>query len=120
MTALKTKRHCCIFMELGSFKFYWDMLIILLAIFNCFSIPLMLAYQPSIHGTTVWSLINWIITGIFAVDLIINFRTTYVDGYKQEIIYDWKLVAFNYFKSFRFWVDLISTIPFEILFESEN
>lgn len=107
-------------MELGSFKFFWDLLIILLAIFNCSSIPFMLAYQHPVMFTQTWSIINWVITGIFAADLLINFRTTYVDGSKHEIIYDWKLCALNYLISFRLWLDLISTIPFEVIFVTGN
>jgi hypothetical protein len=59
--------------------------------------------------------IGLIITGFFAIDLIINFNTAYEQQYTNKLIFHRSKIATNYFK-FWFWVDLISTIPFaEIL-----
>jgi len=54
-------------------------------------------------------------TAIFAVDLIVNFRTTYFDTILGEEIVDGKKIFINYLLTFRFWIDLISTIPWDLL-----
>jgi len=54
-------------------------------------------------------------TAIFAVDLIVNFRTTYFDTILGEEIVDGKKIFINYLSTFRFWIDLISTVPWDLL-----
>lgn len=46
LLAVKTKRHCCLVHEQGVFKFYWELLIVVITIYNCFSMPVVLAFQP--------------------------------------------------------------------------
>ena len=93
-------------------------MIIALAIFNCFSIPFVLAFQPPFANTQAWDLTNWAITAIFAIDVLVNLRTTYIEGSTGEEILDGKKIAQTYLKTFRFWIDVISTVPFEVVFES--
>lgn len=54
-------------------------------------------------------------TAIFAVDLIVNFRTTYFDIILGEEIVEGKKIFINYLSTFRFWIDLISTVPWDLL-----
>jgi hypothetical protein len=54
-----------------------------------------------------------VITGIFAIDMIINFRTTFYSG-GDEITSGGRLFC-NYFLSFSFLNDLITTIPFDLI-----
>jgi hypothetical protein len=58
-----------------------------MAIFNCFSIPFTLAFQPDFANTDAWNLTNWVITVTFAVDLIVNIRTTYIDEKEGEEVF---------------------------------
>ena len=93
-------------------------MIIALAIFNCITIPFGFAFQPPIFNTASFVIINWLITAIFAIDILVNLRTTYIDGREGELVQDGKRMAVTYLKSFRFTVDLLSTIPFQNIFES--
>ena len=58
---------------------------------------------------------------MFAIDIFIVFRTTYVDVYSGEEVLDGKRIAIRYlFGSFllgRFWLDLLATIPFDTIGE---
>jgi hypothetical protein len=45
-------------------------------------------------------------------------RTTYIDGREGEEIDDGRLMALNYLNSYRFYLDLLSTIPFSAIFSS--
>lgn len=50
---------------------------------------------------------------LFAVDLFINFRTAYW-SHQGELVRDAKLISKRYV-SFWFWIDLVATIPFDLL-----
>ena len=48
----------------------------------------------------------------FALDIIISFRTTYVNPYTGDEVFDSFRIAKNYLFG-RFLIDFLSTIPFE-------
>ena len=48
-----------------------------LATFNCFTIPYNVAYET--QQSTVLNVINATIDLLFFLDILINFRTTYID-----------------------------------------
>ena len=50
--------------------------------------------------------------------MLINFRTTYIDSLDGEEIFDGKKIALHYIFILRFWMDLISTVPFDKMFSS--
>ena len=56
--------------------------------------------------------INAIIDTLFLVDIVISFRTTYVDPSTGDEIQDLKQIANHYLRS-RFWLDLLATIPID-------
>lgn len=49
----------------------------------------------------------------FVVDIIITFRTTYIDPISGEEVMDAKMIAKKYLRSFQFYIDVISTIPLD-------
>ena len=75
----------------GSFISVWEKFIIILAIYNSIMIPWQLFYRDLgltvFTGSTV-SLIDSIIDLIFIADIIINFRTTYLDTSNSEEVTD--------------------------------
>ena len=61
-----------------------------------------------------------VIDFMFFLDILITFRTTTVNIMTGQIIMEPKTIAKNYIQG-RFWIDLVSTIPFEeILFMFSN
>jgi len=56
-----------------------------------------------------------IIDLLFAFDILINFRTAYVDSHTDELVTDPTKIAKNYLKG-RFWIDLVASIPFNDIF----
>ena len=93
-------------------KLRWDVVVMLLAIFNCFAIPVAVAFQPDFMETWYFLLINSIIDCLFFVDLIVYFRTTFIHNKTGNEIIEPKEIAKSYLKG-RFWVDLLATIPFD-------
>ena len=96
----------------SKFKLRWDILIMLLAIFNCFEIPLDVSFTPDFMNAWYIFVINSIIDFIFFLDLIVNFRTTFIHYKTGNEIIEPKDIASSYLKG-RFWVDLMATVPFD-------
>ena len=59
---------------------------------------------------------NGILDGIFILDLILNFRTSFIHSQTGEEIFDPKLIAKNYLGG-QFTIDFLSAIPFELAYD---
>jgi hypothetical protein len=95
-------------------KIMWDTLIIVIAIFNSIFVPINFAFDPPFSNTAVYIAFNdGIITAIFFLDVFINFRTSLMNFRTGEEIVDPKKIAKLYILSARFWVDILSSIPFD-------
>ena len=55
---------------------------------------------------------------LFFIDIVLNFRTTYVEEGETLVTCPWKLAA-HYLKTY-FTVDLVAAIPWELFVESSN
>jgi len=94
-------------------RLYWDIWIILLAIWNALYIPFDIAFKPEESESPFMIALNAIIDLNFFFDIILTFRTTTYDKDGEEI-FDWKKIAKNYLMG-RFFIDFISTIPLDQL-----
>ena len=88
------------------------------AIYNCFSIPFKISFQPVIMDNNDFFIISQITDSIFVIDMILNFRLAYIDK-KGNTIEDGRSIAINYLKSY-FWIDLLATLPFDIILEAAS
>lgn len=105
----------CIFRAHNRMRMRWEILVLLLAIWNGFSIP----YNVAFYGTDEdykWTIFNAILDFLFFLDVIVNFRTTYIDEKTSEEIFEPCMIAQQYLKG-RFWVDIIASIPFDNIAE---
>lgn len=98
----------------SQFKTYWDLLIIVLAVWNGFQLPIEFAWPEVFEGKRRFSVSDRLTDLLFIIDIFINFRTQYRDLYTDEVITDTKKIAINYMKG-RFWVDLMASIPFDVI-----
>ena len=96
-------------------KLRWDFLILIFSIWNCFSLPVDIAFNPLIFDTLGNIVFNHIIDICFAFDILFHFRTTITDDSTGTEITDPKQIAIKYIKN-KFLIDLIATIPFDSLF----
>jgi len=53
---------------------------------------------------------------VFIIDIVLNFRTSFVDPVNGEEILDPVLISSKYLTEPRFYIDVLSTIPFADLF----
>lgn len=94
-------------------KFYWDVLIIVLSIYNAVSLPMRLAFQQiedEYTTRTSLAVIETVVDIFFLADVIGLFFTSYIETANGETIRQPKLIAKHYFKS-GFFPDFISTLP---------
>ena len=97
-------------------KTKWDLFIILLAIYTSVCLPLELAVLPPFLDNNIYfEVCNHVITFLYIIDIVISFRTSYVNPMMGDEVFDTKKISINYIQG-RFWPDIISTIPFDIIF----
>ena len=91
----------------------WDLYVMLLAVYNCMSIPFEVAFDP--EEPLAYKILNYVCDFSFAIDIILAFRTTYLNEYETEII-DQKQIARHYACSKDFIIDLGATIPIDDIY----
>ena len=84
----------------------------LLAVYNSFTIPLQVMFHPHSMDHPVYILVDLIINIVFICDMLVNFRTTFIDEESGEEVTDLKEIAVNYLKS-RFKIDVIGVLPWD-------
>jgi len=112
--------RCCnkgIIRNSSKLRFYWDIYIILLVIYNTFSVPFDAAFGNPNNPVVSLHWINIIIDFCFCTDVLITFRTTYFDAEGEEVT-DGRKIARHYVKSGRFFVDFIASMPIDTILAS--
>jgi Ion transport protein len=89
----------------------WDLCIMLIIIYGSFYYPIELAFESETAG------LGWLPYSIdklalllFWVDILLNFRTTYMNEQNEEIV-SGKMIAKKYLKSLPFALDITSALP---------
>ncbi|XP_022375751.1 potassium voltage-gated channel subfamily H member 6 isoform X2 [Enhydra lutris kenyoni] len=105
------------------FKAVWDWLILLLviytAIFTPYSAAFLLSDQDESqrvdcgYTCSPLTMVDLIVDIMFVVDIVINFRTTYVNT-NDEVVSHPRRIAVHYFKGW-FLIDMVAAIPFDLL-----
>lgn len=98
----------------------WDMMIILLALYNCVTIPLNAAFTSEMRSSDAIDVLERVIDVLFFFDIIMNFRTTFINPKTNIEISDNKRVFITYFQSLRFPVDVLASVPFDLFFNSDR
>ncbi|XP_035526817.1 LOW QUALITY PROTEIN: potassium voltage-gated channel subfamily H member 7-like [Morone saxatilis] len=105
------------------FKAVWDWVILLLviytAIFTPYSATFLLSEQEEAamqtcgYSCSPLNVVDLIVDIMFIDDIIINFRTTYVNS-NDEVVSQSSRIAVHYFKEW-FLIDMVAAIPFDLL-----
>lgn len=105
------------------FKAVWDWLILLLVIYTAVFTPYSAAFllsdqDESQRGSCGYTcspltVVDLIVDIMFVVDIVINFRTTYVNT-NDEVVSHPRRIAVHYFKGW-FLIDMVAAIPFDLL-----
>ncbi|XP_055707350.1 potassium voltage-gated channel subfamily H member 8 isoform X2 [Phlebotomus papatasi] len=108
------KKSRFILSHYGMFKGCWDWLILVATFYVAVAVPYNAAFVKTDRMTMASDVI---VEALFIVDIILNFRTTYVSR-KGEVVSDSKAIALNYLKGW-FVVDLLAALPFDHLYASD-
>ena len=104
-------------------KTNWDLYVMVLATINVLLVPIDVGFEPESFQTIQFKIFNYFIDFIFFVDILVSFRTSYINPRTGAEVLNIKYVAQNYIKT-SFTVDLLATIPFDTVgqasFNSEN
>ncbi|UJR29726.1 hypothetical protein I4U23_017275 [Adineta vaga] len=106
----------CIIHPCSNFRFYWDLIMLVLLITNVIVLPVAIAFFSDEINSARWIIFNIISDAFFLFDIVVNFRTGVLgNDYIDEIILEPHLIAQNYLKTW-FFVDLFSSLPVDYLF----
>ena len=74
-------------------------MIIILAIYQAIIIPFNISFQPDELNSPYIRTMDSLIDMVFMLDIILRFRTTYIDQISGEEVVDTKLIGMRYMKS---------------------
>lgn len=112
----------------SEFKALWDWFVLALVLYISIEIPYEAAFfQKEARSKGVWEkissgepreVVNLLVDLMFIADILINFRTTYVDTASAVEISAPKRIAVHYLKTW-FTIDFVSAIPFDYFIPDE-
>ncbi|XP_036445201.1 potassium voltage-gated channel subfamily H member 6a [Colossoma macropomum] len=115
--------HKWTILHYSPFKAVWDWVILLLvlytAVFTPYSAAFLLNEQEEESRRTCGytcnplNVVDLVVDVMFIIDIIINFRTTYVN-HNDEVVSHPARIAQHYFKGW-FLIDIVAAIPFDLL-----
>uniref|UniRef100_A0A3B3VCE2 Potassium/sodium hyperpolarization-activated cyclic nucleotide-gated channel 2-like n=1 Tax=Poecilia latipinna TaxID=48699 RepID=A0A3B3VCE2_9TELE len=98
----------------SDFRFYWDLLMLLLMMGNLIILPVGITFFRD-ENTPSWIIFNVVSDTLFMVDLVLNFRTGIMKEDSTEILLDPRAIRQKYLKTW-FLVDFVSSIPVDYIF----
>ncbi|KAM5135428.1 voltage-gated delayed rectifier potassium channel KCNH4 [Mantella aurantiaca] len=106
-----------ILLHYSIFKALWDWLILLATFYVAVTVPYNVCFTG--HDDSVSAARSTIVSDIavemlFILDIILNFRTTYV-SHSGQVVYDTRSICIHYLATW-FFVDLIAALPFDLLY----
>lgn len=125
-TQIADKVGKCAIPHESMFKVAWDWLVLALVLFTAIYIPYEAAFLVNTKES-VWQeissgepqeIVNLMVDLMFIIDILINFRTTYVEKKSEVVVSSPKKIAIHYLKTW-FIVDFIAAIPFDYFIPDE-
>ncbi|KAG9471582.1 hypothetical protein GDO78_014161 [Eleutherodactylus coqui] len=115
--------HKWTILHYSPFKAVWDWLILLLVIYTAIFTPYSAAFllndqeeqnkENCGYSCNPLSVVDLMVDIMFIIDILINFRTTYVNCNEEVVSHPGK-IAIHYFKGW-FLIDMVAAIPFDLL-----
>ncbi|MGH0143786.1 UNVERIFIED_CONTAM: hypothetical protein FKN15_000942 [Acipenser sinensis] len=110
-----------ILLHYGTFKAGWDWLILLATFYVAVTVPFNVCISM-VGGRDDWSsasrsppsVSDILVEILFMLDILLNFRTTYVSK-SGQVVYDPRCICVHYATTWLF-VDLIAALPFDLLY----
>ncbi|XP_072571169.1 voltage-gated delayed rectifier potassium channel KCNH8 [Paramormyrops kingsleyae] len=110
-----------ILLHYGTFKAGWDWLILLATFYVAVTVPYNVCFtavggrdEGSSASRSPPSVSDILVEILFILDIVLNFRTTYVST-SGQVVYDARSICVHYATTWLF-VDLIAALPFDLLY----
>ncbi|KAM9328449.1 voltage-gated delayed rectifier potassium channel KCNH8-like [Pholidichthys leucotaenia] len=110
-----------ILLHYGAFKAGWDWLILLATFYVAITVPYNVCFTAveiredgGSAARNPPSVSDILVEILFIIDIVLNFRTTYVST-SGQVVYDARSICIHYVTSWLF-VDLIAALPFDLLY----
>eukprot|EP00911_Craspedida_sp_UC1_P002578 UC1_evm1s1911 len=97
----------------STFRWYWDMIVVILMAFTCITVPMLIAFYTENCVGSSWFVIWCVVDFFFLLDIGFNFRTGIATGDGDVIILDKLVIARRYLRGW-FFIDLVSSFPFDL------
>ncbi|XP_028997322.1 potassium voltage-gated channel subfamily H member 3-like [Betta splendens] len=115
------QKSCFILLHYGAFKAGWDWLILLATFYVAVTVPYNVCFTAveiredgGSAARNPPSVSDILVEILFIIDIVLNFRTTYVST-SGQVVYDARSICIHYVTSWLF-VDLIAALPFDLLY----
>uniref|UniRef100_A0A8C6TYQ7 Voltage-gated inwardly rectifying potassium channel KCNH3 n=1 Tax=Neogobius melanostomus TaxID=47308 RepID=A0A8C6TYQ7_9GOBI len=109
------KKSRCILLHYSTLKAGWDWLILLATFYVAITVPYNVCFigddEELTRSTTVSDIFVEI---LFIIDIVFNFRTSYVSK-SGQVIFDARQICFHYLTTW-FIIDLVAALPFDLLY----
>ncbi|XP_045027334.1 potassium voltage-gated channel subfamily H member 6 isoform X5 [Daphnia magna] len=115
--------HKWTILHYSPFKAVWDWIVLLLVIYTAIFTPYVAAFllneydfsskKSQRYGDDPIVIIDLLVDVMFIIDILINFRTTFVNNNDEVVSHPGK-IAVHYFRGW-FLIDLVAAIPFDLL-----
>ncbi|KAK7410305.1 hypothetical protein VNO78_00993 [Psophocarpus tetragonolobus] len=93
----------------------WQTFLVALVVYSSWACPFELAFRGMLFGSLLP--VNLLVDAFFAVDIILTFFVAYLDTSTYLLVHDHKKIALRYVKKLHFTMDLVSTVPFEQIYQ---
>ncbi|KYO46655.1 potassium voltage-gated channel subfamily H member 8 isoform B [Alligator mississippiensis] len=106
-----------ILLHYSIFKALWDWLILLATFYVAVTVPYNVCFtstEDSLSAARSTIVSDIAVEMLFILDIILNFRTTYVSQ-SGQVVYDTRSICIHYVATW-FFVDLIAALPFDLLY----
>ncbi|XP_062859375.1 potassium voltage-gated channel subfamily H member 4 isoform X2 [Trichomycterus rosablanca] len=106
-----------ILLHYSIFKALWDWMILLATFYVAVTVPYNVCFIPYIESETAARstiVSDIVVEMLFILDIILNFRTTYVSQ-SGQVVYDPRSICIHYAATW-FFVDLVAALPFDLLY----
>ncbi|XP_039943008.1 potassium voltage-gated channel subfamily H member 4 [Hirundo rustica] len=106
-----------ILLHYSIFKALWDWLILLATFYVAITVPYNVCFtgtDDSLSAARSTIVSDIAVEMLFILDIILNFRTTYVSQ-SGQVVYDPRSICIHYVATW-FFVDLIAALPFDLLY----
>ena len=98
-----------IFDPSGRYRTYWELFIFMMALLCAIFFPIQIGFNLQESANLTFYL-DYLLDGIFFVDVMVNFNTAFLDKSTNLFVYDHKKIAARYLRLW-FWIDIVSCVP---------